>query len=415
MIANKTVTLSPFPQGMNNIQKESKLPEGSLRSAINVDITDDGSIRRRKQFSRIYTGTSIANLYKRYFTEGGVLKYLESDNTATVVNSNIISSDIAYCEMNNGIYYTDGNKVFNPNHEPVGLEKPTFFNVSDTTGALRNGKYQISICHINLVTGELSGATNPIILDVVSGGISLTDISIPSGEYATNVYISDTNGADIYFHTTLPNGQQSLTITVIKQNKHLVQTLDMSPIPGGSIIQSYNGRLYVAKDEVLWYSQPHRYGLHKQSSDFLLFAKPITVVQPVDDGLYIVADKTYFISGNDPSQQQLREVSNLQGIEGTGITLDASYFSLEYKGKVAYWFSDKGGVIGLPSGQIQEFSKDRLAVPTDLQKGSTMYVEENGIHKIVSSIGTSGSGLNNSIGASDNATATLIRNGNVVL
>ena len=410
----ETIQISPFPLGMNNVQKESKLPDGSLRSAINVDVTDDGSVRRRPKFSKVYAGVNISSLYKRLFVENGELKYLNEDNTAIVVNTDIGSSDVSYTMLNGGIYYTDGVKVFGPTHEPLGLEKPTNFNISNATGSLVSGKYQVSICYINLATGELSGSMNPVLIEVSSGGIQVSNISIPKGNYATNIYLSDTNGSDLYFHSTLVKGVTQLLVSSAKQNKHVIQTLNMSVLSGGDIIRAYNGRLYVANGNVLYYSQAQRYGLSKPGSDFYLFAEPITTLEIVDNGIYVVADKTYFIGGADPQDATLREVSNLTSIAGTGITLDASYFNLEYNGKVAFWFSNQGGVIGLPSGVIKEFSKDRLAVPNDLTKGSTTYIEDNGIHKLITAMDLDGSGIKNNVGAGDNATATIIRNGVII-
>ena len=265
---------------------------------------------------------------------------------------------------------------------------------------------------MNPATGELSGSTKPLKIKVEQGGLSITNIASKNDRYITNVYISDTDGADLYFHSSVAVGVSFVDIRKSHNDKHLIATLNMSEMIGGSIIQPFNGRLYSANDTVLWYSQPLRYGLLKKSSDFYLFASRITIVQPVDNGLYIVADKTYFLSGEDPSNIQLKEISNLTAIEGTGLTLDTSNFAFDKvaPGRCAYWMSSQGAVVGLPSGRIIEYAKDRLAVPKDMVKGTSTYIEDDGIHRLVTSLDVLGGNRNN-VGAGDNAVATLIRNG----
>lgn len=421
MKENKTVSLSPFSKGMNNVQKESKLPEGSLDSAINVDIGDTGVVRRRERYKQIYTGINLSCLYRRFFVENDNLCKLLADNTAQVVNGDITSFDISYTQLNNETYYTDGTYVYSAlDHKRIGLQRPSFYDttVHEGTGLLRAGEYQISLCFVRPSTGEFSGATNfhIVTVDKDNSSIELTNIDQgnPNESYSINVYLSDTNGSELYHYVTVLSGTSTVDIKEATQNKHRITTLNMMSLIGGEILNSFNGRLYVAKDKTLYYSQALWYGLYKPSTDFYSFSAPITNVLIVDDGVYVTADKTYFIQGNDPTNASLREVSNLQGIKGTGLTLDASYFNLEYNGKVAYWMSNKGGVIGLPGGTIQEFSKDRLAVPKDITQGSATYIEHDGIHKVITSLSTLGNDTLNTLGASDNATAKIIRNGVVI-
>ncbi|HFB07033.1 MAG TPA: hypothetical protein ENJ92_01170, partial [Chloroflexi bacterium] len=74
-----TIPLGKFPAGKNDVAKETALPEGALREALNVDIDDAGNIRLREGFEKVYSGTNVRSLHKRYFAEGDKLKYLNAD------------------------------------------------------------------------------------------------------------------------------------------------------------------------------------------------------------------------------------------------------------------------------------------------------------------------------------------------
>ena len=81
----ETIDLGKFPLGMNNVSPDTDLPEGSLVSAINVDIDKEGNVFSRNGYEQIYSG-EVHSLYKRYFVEGSELKLLNPDNTATAVS-----------------------------------------------------------------------------------------------------------------------------------------------------------------------------------------------------------------------------------------------------------------------------------------------------------------------------------------
>lgn len=58
---NETIDLGKFPLGKNNIAKETSLPEGSLRDAINVDIDNSGKPRLREGYKLLYSGINTGS------------------------------------------------------------------------------------------------------------------------------------------------------------------------------------------------------------------------------------------------------------------------------------------------------------------------------------------------------------------
>ena len=54
----------------------------------------------------------------------------------------------------------------------------------------------------------------------------------------------------------------------------------------------------MARGRWLYVSEPYRYGLYNARRGFIPFPSEITVVQPCEDGVYVCADKTYWLPGD---------------------------------------------------------------------------------------------------------------------
>ena len=385
-----TVDLGKFPAGKNNVAKETSLPVNSknsyaaLRDAINVDIDDSGNIRRREGYTLLYSGIDIDSLYKRYFREAGELKYLNDDNTATVIAT--VSGSVNYTEINELIYWTDGslNGIIS-----VYVSKSLGIPTPQITGQEPvGGDIQTTYTYRDQVTGEESGAAR--------GMVNATSFS--------------KSGYDlIEWNTTGDDGR------FYDSSGRILETQFMNILPAGQIIEYYKGKMYVAQGSILWYSQPHRYGLVKTSENFFSFPSRITICIAVDAGLFVVADKTYFISFNKNEEATLSDPSEDKGVEGTGLVLMGSDLGLEDLGdtEVAYWFGEKGAMIGLPDGTVQNLTKERLAVSDNTsQVGSSLFKEFNGIKQVLSAM-PKGDAVSK-LQASDSATLTIYRDGVLV-
>jgi len=413
-----TVKLGPFTAGMNNIADESSLPEGSLRKAMNVDIDDAGNVRRRKGFTQVYSGTDIHSLHEGYFVEGTDLKYIDGAFNVTTQATGLSGERISICNLNDEYIFADSTVIYYVDGSDFGVEDPYgSLLLGITNGSLPTGKYLVSVLFRSPSTGEMSGATNSVEIELTSpGGVTVSNIPQPVGAYEISVYMNTTDSEDLYYVGSYPKGTTSVTIPSHKVNKHVLSTLNKNRMVGGHILRYFKGRLYAAQDEILWFSEPHRYGLTDYTSNFFMFPTKITVVQAVTDGLYIVADKTYFLAGSNPLENSLTVVSEDTAVPNTGLTIEAGNLGLQENvtGEAAFWYGSKGGVLGLPGGRIIEYSKDRLSVPVDAVNGTTMYSEEDGIHRLTTVISTGGSRTKSTIGASDDVVAQHIRNGVVL-
>jgi hypothetical protein len=229
---------------------------------------------------------------------------------------------------------------------------------------------------------------------------------------AVRVYMSNANGEELYAARDVSPGTTSTVLTGLPDGKALeVQFLE--PLPAGHLVRKYNGRLYSAVDNVLFYSQAMRYGLCNLAFDYIEFDSRIDAVRPVEGGIFVSAGKrVHFFSGNDPDQFE-RSLAHPYGIvEGTDVEVRAGLFSFESlkTGTVAVWWSKNGTmVIGLPNGQVLPIRDGELSLP-EFSRGATMVREQDGIQQLVSVLQDPRS-VNSPLAARDEATVAVHRNG----
>ncbi|MGB9592347.1 MAG: hypothetical protein ACPL1K_07505, partial [Candidatus Kryptoniota bacterium] len=79
---------------------------------------------------------------------------------------------------------------------------------------------------------------------------------------------------------------------------------------GGHLIEYYNGRLYVAQESSIFYSDAMRFTVMDVRKNFILMSGYITMLKAVSNGIYVGAgEKTYFLSGLDPNDFTLRQIN----------------------------------------------------------------------------------------------------------
>jgi hypothetical protein len=190
---------------------------------------------------------------------------------------------------------------------------------------------------------------------------------------AVNVYMSAANGAVLYLVTQVAVGAIGDVVTGAEPQGAKLQTALLGPMPAGTSAATSRGRVFVAVGNVLWYSEPLRYGLCDASVDYMLFPADIQLVVGLSTGLFIAADKTYFWGGPD-SLEPLRTVG-----EYTGVRNSVSYLPTTSD---AIWLSSRGMAHGTLDGQVSLLTDGRLATKYS-GHGSTLYRESAGIKQFI--------------------------------
>lgn len=421
-------SLGPWPLGVNNIAKETELPPGSLRSAINVDLTDAGWPRRRPGRTERIAATRahslfasdaalLANVdgaYKAYtVTPTGAL------TLAATVRSSIGDRYVSAAQVNEDVIWSNGIQIRRMDAElgdhPATLETPTPPTATaSSTGSLLAGDYLVALTWRD-IDGRESAPSAPVLVTLTAGqGILLTGLpAAPEDATALRVWCSPANGEVLYHARDLPTIATGTQIATHTPGRAL-ETLWYVPMPAGDIVRWWNGRLFVVSDNHLAYSEALRPAL-MHPDNVMRFGERITMAEPVGEGgdgagMYVSDHKrTYFMSGASPDQWQRVIRHHHSAVPGTSIVLPGEAFGLETTAPVAYWLASNGVFcLGLPGGIVIPQTEGRLATKTGAESGATAYRQRDGLSQLVTTLlgGESADAC-----ASDSAVATVRRNG----
>ena len=369
--------------GINNIDPPEKCKPGELQTASNVDIDDNRRILRREGYLRVYTG-NVHSLWgnKEFalFREGTALKRLDSGlTTATTLRTGLIGNDrMAYLEIMGRVYYSDGIVTgivdsLGAVNRTWGIEVPGHPILVESAGAMPEGRYFCTLTYVR-DDGQESGALTSVAIDITMGGITVNNIPISSDPTVdwVNVYISTVNGEVLYLALVLPNGTTSGYYGGTTQEFNLpLRTMHLDPPPAGQNLQYYNGRIYIANDNVLWWTEPSGYEHINLAHNSIILDSRITLLAPVDDGIWIGTEREIdFIPGKDPQEFRRIQRSQYGAIEGTQTKLD----DIGEKGDKIngwIWAARDGICLGMPQGAIKNISQARY-VYTETKKGAAL-------------------------------------------
>lgn len=130
------------------------------------------------------------------------------------------------------------------------------------------------------------------------------------------------------------------------------------------LLRTYRGRMYLVKDNVLWMTDAGNYGRIDTRKGFIMFPESISMVEPVDDGIYVSSDKTYFLAGPSPEKFVQDVVDYGKAVKGTSAVFNAIKLGTEATGKVAVWTSDRGICMGFSGGKVVNPLEGSYQVPS---------------------------------------------------
>lgn len=392
-MANKLPTIGPFPAGVNNRRDDHDLQQpgqrGSidlLRSATNVDLTNDGKVRLRPGFIQALDYGSCHSIWgdnKAGFFAAGPELYFLDDSGGGLVPS-LIRSDLApgqpmsYCEAG-GTYYYTGSGHLGMVRDGVRVDFTPRLNVtpvlSATQGSLSAGRYQF--CFTQVGAGGESAATAPQVIDLpAGGGIRISSIPPAAPGTTLRAYMTAADG-EVLGRVQLQVTAGVAEVVTPPELGARCQTLLLEPMPAGSIVRHSLGRLLVAVGNLLCYSEPFADGLFRPSKNYIPFGAPVTVVEPCGFGVFVVADKTYWLDGD---LAQARLVTQL------------SYGAVPHSGGVVptdsntvFWISTRGLVFGTADGNVRNAQEKQLALAGGAA-GATLYREQEGLTHVLTAV-----------------------------
>lgn len=384
----RTVKLSKFSGVVNTVNPERMSVEDGrlhtltdLLTANNVELDEEGKPYRRLGKTAIDATSSHslwANDELAYVVRGGTLRQINPDMSITDLGVSIAGSRVAYQRVTNDVFFSDGvasGIVGTNGYRPWGIvpPKPT---VALIAGELVAGAYLVTTTYIRR-NGLESGAS-PVVSHTSNGaqGIQVTMPASNDPLYERwRVYVSDPNGEVAYLVATMSLADSVANITQLPAERTLTpRTLRCGPMPAGQVIGYYKGRVYVAKNNELWYSLPYEFELTHRAMNFIGHTSPIKTFAACSDGIYIgTDDETVFLQGDEPSKFSRKVVAPYGTVLGSEIVIPPHKFGKgDNPTPAAVWMSKQGLCAGLDGGQFMNLTGDRFALPEGVATGASL-------------------------------------------
>ena len=282
----------PLPiLGIDMLSNETALINGTVREAVNVDIDRAGRFRRRAgQTLRVpgYGYHSIWGSQQRGIVlvgKNNELYRLKKDFTTEFVAFLNSAEPLSYTEYNGNIYWTNRTTIgWIPSDSmearPVGVPVPkTAPTLSASNGTLFPGTYAVVISFLD-DRREEGGTTEVQTIHLPNGGgIKLDNLPVINGWFI-RIYITDPDGSVFHRSDEIPAVFPSYTVTQIAKGGDC-NTQFLRPMPPGEFITWLAGRLYTAKDNVLYFSEAMRPHQYDPAHNFISFSGQISFIESV--------------------------------------------------------------------------------------------------------------------------------------
>lgn len=379
-----------FPKGLNNRDRETALPDGALRVARNLDVTNNGTLRVRDGLRSVLAG-DWHSLYPHphgtslLAVKDDVLGLFDGGFTGLVA----VSGPVRYCELNGEVFWTDGDVQGRIDAtgalKPWGLNPPPPIQALPVlTGGMDAGTYQVT--YTALVAGLESGAPTPEQVGVAQGGG--IQVTMPAGSATFAVYVTTANGESASFAKVaeLAGGATAAIAADTPRGKNLESLRAVKPFAADHLC-SYKGRIWAATGSTVWFTDTLSPHWLFPENGFFLFDAPVTLLAPVEDGLYIAAgNRTWFLQGAALDQFALRPVAAHGAVSGTGLIAFPYYILLgqgQPPGPACAWLSTDGVFcIGRAGGVINRVTDAQLSLATGL-RGITAFWEHDGLRSFL--------------------------------
>lgn len=374
--------------GINNVLPTEKLSTKDLATATNVNIGLAGELSRRAGYSEA-SALCHENIHQ---AEGFMLATTDADLTAistvgvrTVIYPSLGSSRVWYCNLPDG-RTTFSNGLINGITDGAtatgwGVPVPaTIGALTPVSGDLFPGGYQYRLTYVRLSDGLEGGpaySSGPTAIP--DGGILLTGLPVLDG-YSINVYLTAQDG-DVGFYA---GNTTSAAFSYLGTNDALVlpcRTEHLQPAPVGTVTAFWNGRVLVAVGPVLYASKPNGWEVFDFRRDFKQFSANITLIQPVDDGLYIGTESELaFLAGNEFDKLAYRQVIETGVVLGSGVAVRGELIKQGDgvgQGAAMICIANQVLVAGLNSGGIIRLTEGRYT--TAVTEVAATFRQINGI------------------------------------
>ncbi len=414
------INISGF-SGANNLKSDGRffVQKGIAQPKVvlNADVDDAGQLTIRKGITAFLTlagahslWAPMNNLCMLCVAKGSLYRIV--DGVATSVGTVTGPTyPLSYVEADGKIYMSNPywQGVFDPSSNTVttwGVPQPPGPMLLPCAGNLPAGIYHI--CMTNVVGEDLSGSSPITTITLTdTGGIEI--LNRPSGAL---VWATDKDDYQFYL---VGASDKIATLPTVEPLPSFLCGLP----PAMEHLCFAFGRIWGAVGEDVYYSEPYRYGLFRQTANKFGFDSEVTLIAKVPTGLFVgMKNRTVFLEGTEPSEMK-ENYAGTGSVKGTLAYCNnlpdlSSVLGTAEKGftDVPVWMTTDGIVAGNQMGRLFNLTKNKLKmdIPT---RGAAIYRNLEGAFHYLSCFkrGVVGSGE----GFADADTIEAFTNGRLLL
>ena len=384
--------------------------------ADNVYLTNARRLKSRLGFALSSAGDyhSLWNTDDQVLVgKGTTLQSIARDLTETQLRAGLQSnSRLSYAIAGDRVFYMNevGQRgaIRDGVHESWGMTSSPPPNLAETDGALDEGTYQVAVTQ-RAASGAEAGTDTYAQISLAAGkGIRVTLPSADPDASTFVVYCSLVNSKTLYQVAEVSTATGTVDVVTTVNHGRLLTTQDIIPPPLGSHIMYHSGRMYVAMGRYVYYSDSLAYGWFREDQ-FLAYPEDVRLMASVKGGLFVCADRTYYIAGDNPAGATQEVVSDAVAVKGTLEYLQPGDSADDVSTRQAVWISDRGFVLGASGGGITLLTEGQFTFAV-AEEGSLNLVKQDGVMTLVGLM-PSPSDDDDSFGMSDRVSAEIIRNG----
>lgn len=380
-MAGEPTVRGPWPNGIDNRSPWKSLQPGTVRDSVNMDPLPGGLFGLRAGYTIQVPGTNVRGALSVgnhiLIADGATLKVFDTTTNATTTlgaiagagrfAGDVWNEELFFCTENETYRYRAGVLrswgVTTVSSQPV----PTV-----VTGGLLAGEYQCAATFVDAF-GDEGGTSNPLVITLSAGSAMKFTLPTPPTGGKVRLYVGNVQGGTLFLQF---EGTGQYTCSTVADNTARLDTALMrAPVPADFICE-HNGVIAQADGRTLWLTSPLRPHLRNAKSRFFQYAADIDCVVSAHGGLFVAADKTYFVSGvetDTPEQVLLFDYGAVRG--SMARVPDGS----------AVWMTRYGLAKSSGPGKATLLSESRF-VPELASKGGSGILERNGNQLVVTTM-----------------------------
>ncbi len=154
--------------------------------------------------------------------------------------------------------------------------------------------------------------------------------------------------------------------------------------PLATLLELYNGRIYLAAGHVLWATELFQYAYVDSTRTFFQFESDITLLRAVDDGLYVGTDQgLFFMKGEGLASFRRAQVGSARVIPGSEVAVPTERVHPQARqgpvpdSTASVFLTSEGWCAAFDGGQVLNLTRDRMVFPA-ATSAAALYREQDG-------------------------------------